>query len=182
MVLWQRLQRERTDSLFLLISSIRTSEANTRRQVHSSRLHCADFKTFVLDPEVGYRLVDNPEKNASIDVLGGVRYWHLRTDITLNPGLLSAVTASRSRGWVDAVAGLSANTDISKRIFITGKTDLGGGGSHFTYQLFGGVGLHMGIHFSLIGGYRHLSVDYNKDGFLFDTALAGPVFGLAIRF
>jgi hypothetical protein len=142
----------------------------------------ADFKTFVLDPEVGYRLVDNPEKNASIDVLGGVRYWHLRTDITLNPGLLSAVTASRSRGWVDAIAGLRANTDITKRIFLTGKTDLGGGGSKFTYQLFGGVGLHMGKHFSLIGGYRHLSVDYNKDGFLFDTALAGPVFGLAIRF
>jgi hypothetical protein len=142
----------------------------------------ADFKTFVLDPEVGYRLVDNPEKNASIDVLGGIRYWHLKTDITLNPGLLSAVTASRSRSWVDAVAGLRANTDITKRIFLTGKTDLGGGGSHFTYQLFGGVGLHMGRHFSLIGGYRHLSVNYNKDGFLFDTALAGPVFGLAIRF
>jgi hypothetical protein len=142
----------------------------------------ADFKTFVLDPEVGYRLVDNPEKNASIDVLGGIRYWHLKTDITLNTGLLSAVTASRSRSWVDAVAGLRANTDITKRIFLTGKTDLGGGGSHFTYQLFGGVGLHMGRHFSLIGGYRHLSVNYNKDGFLFDTALAGPVFGLAIRF
>jgi len=142
----------------------------------------ADFKTFVLDPEVGYRLVDNPEKNASIDVLGGIRYWHLRTDLTFNQGLLSAVTLSRSRSWVDAVAGLKASTNISKRIFLTGKADLGGGGSKFTYQLFGGVGLLMGKHFSLIGGYRHLSVDYNKDGFLFDTALAGPVFGLAIRF
>ena len=169
---------------FIILTDLQYSNLGTDRVTPGPLFSSAraDFKTFVLDPEVGYRLVDNPEKNASIDVLGGIRYWHLKTDLTLNPGLLSAVTASRSRAWVDAVAGLRANTDITKRIFLTGKTDLGGGGSHFTYQLFGAVGLHMGKHFSLIGGYRHLSVNYNRDGFLFDTVLAGPVFGLAIRF
>ena len=43
----------------------------------------AEFKTFVLDPEVGYRIVDNPEKGAFVDVLGGIRYWHLKSETYL---------------------------------------------------------------------------------------------------
>jgi len=58
----------------------------------------------------------------------------------------------------------------------------GGGGSQFTYQLFGGIGFQLTRHFSLTGGYRHLKVDYDKDGFLFDVALHGPVFGMGIKF
>jgi hypothetical protein len=67
-------------------------------------------------------------------------------------------------------------------LFVIGKADLGGGGSKFTYQLFGGVGLLMGKRFALIGGYRDLSVNYNKDNFLFDVDLHGPIAGLSIRF
>ena len=142
----------------------------------------ADFKTFVLDPEVGYRIVDNPEKGAFVDVLGGIRYWHLKTDLTFNSGLLTTITASRSRDWVDGVVGIRGKTHVSKRVFVTGKFDLGGGGSNFTYQLFGGVGILVGKRYALIAGYRDLDVNYNKDGFLFDNALHGPIFGLGIKF
>jgi hypothetical protein len=142
----------------------------------------ADFRTFILDTEAGYRILDNPEKGAFVDVLGGIRYWHLRTDLTFNAGLLPGVTATRSRGWVDGVAGLRGRAHLSPRWFVTGKGDLGGGGSNFTYQLFGGVGVLVGKRYALIGGYRYLDVDYNKDNFLFDMALHGPVFGFGIKF
>ncbi len=142
----------------------------------------ADFKTFVLDPEVGYRIVDNREKGAFVDVLGGFRYWRLKTDLTLNPGLLSGVSATRSRGWVDAVAGIRGRAHITPRIFLTGKADLGGGGSNFSYQLFGGAGVLVGKRYALIAGYRDLAVNYDKDGFLFDTALHGPILGFGIKF
>ena len=142
----------------------------------------ADFKTFILDPEVGYRIAENTDKGTSVDVVGGFRYWHLKSDLTFTAGLLPAVTASRSRGWVDAVGGIRGRARLSKRLFVIGKADLGGGGSKFTYQLFGGMGLLMGKRFALIGGYRDLSVNYNKDNFLFDVALHGPIIGLSIRF
>ncbi len=142
----------------------------------------ADFKTFILDPEVGYRIAENTDKGTSVDVVGGFRYWHLKSDLAFTAGALPAISASRSRDWVDAVGGIRGRARISKRLFVIGKADLGGGGSKFTYQLFGGVGLLMGKRFALIGGYRDLSVNYNKDNFLFDVRLHGPILGLSIRF
>jgi hypothetical protein len=75
-----------------------------------------------------------------------------------------------------------AKIHLSPRWFVSGKADLGGGGSKFTYQLFGGGGFEISKHFALVGGYRALSVDYDKDNFLFDMVLAGPVVGVGIRF
>jgi hypothetical protein len=42
----------------------------------------------------------------------------------------------------------------------------------------------MDIHkrYALVLGYRYLNVDYDKDHFLFDTALKGPVFGFTFKF
>jgi hypothetical protein len=141
----------------------------------------ADFKTFVLDPEVGYRIRANPEKGRFIDVLGGVRYWHLRADLNFDAGLLSAKSASGSKDWTDGVIGFRGRAALSKRVFVLGKADIGGGGSKFTYQLFGGVGIGVGKRTSLIGGYRDLHVNYDKDNFLFDMSLAGPILGVSFR-
>lgn len=84
----------------------------------------ADFKTFVLDPEAGYRILDNPEKGAFLDVLGGVRYWHLKSDLTFNRGLLPSVFLTRSRDWVDGVAGLRGRIHVTPKLFLTGRVIL----------------------------------------------------------
>jgi hypothetical protein len=142
----------------------------------------ADFKTFILDPEVGYRILDNPKKGAFVDVLGGIRYWHLRSDLTFHRLILPDITRTRSRQWVDGIAGLRGRLHVTPRVFLTGKADLGGGGSDFTYQLFGGGGVTFGTRFALIGGYRYLHVNYDKDDFLFDMGLSGPIVGIGIKF
>jgi hypothetical protein len=141
----------------------------------------SSFKTFVLDPEVGFRILDN-EKGAFVDVVGGIRYWHLDATLAFREGILPATEVSRSRGWVDGVFGLRGKAMLSPRWFVAGKADLGGGGSNFTYQLVGSVGVNVGKRYALVGGYRDLSVNYNKDGFLFDMSLHGPVFGFGIKF
>ncbi len=141
----------------------------------------ADFKTFVLDPEVGYRVASNSE-GSFFDVMGGIRYWHLRTDLEFTPGILAGRSLTRSRSWVDAVGGARGRAMITPKVFVMGKFDLGGGGSKFTYQLFGGGGIQLTPKIALVGGYRHLSVNYDKDGFLFDAYLAGPVIGASFRF
>lgn len=169
---------------FVILTDLQYSNLGTDRATPGPLFSGADadFKTFVLDPEVGYRVLQNPEKGRFLDVLGGIRYWHLRTDLTFNAGILPAVSVTRSKDWVDAVGGLRGNMYVTPKVFLTGKADIGGGGSNFSYQLFGGVGINVHPKVALIAGYRHLDVNYNQDGFLFDTALAGPILGVGFRF
>jgi len=140
----------------------------------------AAFKTFILDPEVGYRVAENTEKGRSVDLLGGIRYWHLRTDLDFAAGALPAESRTASRGWVDGVAGVRGQMHLTPKLFMVGKGDIGGGGSHFTYQLLGGFGYQIAQKFALVGGYRALHVDYDKDNLLFDTTLHGPIVGVRI--
>ena len=83
---------------------------------------------------------------------------------------------------MDGIVGLRGKTALSKKVFITGKFDLGGGGSKFTWQLFGGGGYNIKSNIALIFGYRVLDVDYNKNGFVYDMKQRGPIVGLGFKF
>jgi hypothetical protein len=164
---------------WLVLTDIQYSNLGTERPnpgiLFSSA--SADFKTFILDPEVGYRITENPDRKQSLDIVGGVRYWHLETNLNFGAGILPAASATRSKGWVDAVGGVRARAFLTKKFFLAGKVDAGGGGAKFTYQLFGVGGYQITDRIALIAGWRHLKVNYDKDNFLFDMALDGPVFG-----
>jgi hypothetical protein len=142
----------------------------------------AKIKTFIFDPEVGYRVFHDPDKGSFVDILGGIRVWHVSTDITFSPGILPGIEVQGSRNWVDAVGGVRASAHLSEKLFITGKFDLGGGGSKFTYQLFGGGGYNLNKSIALLFGYRALDVNYNKDNFVYDTNQRGPIVGIGFRF
>ena len=142
----------------------------------------AGFKIFIFDEEVGYRLLENPEKGASLDVLGGARVWRVKTDFEFGAGILPATRIEGSRSWVDAVGGLRGKMALSEKLFLTGKFDLGGGGSKFTYQIFGGAGYNVTPKIALIGGYRVLDVNYGKNNFVYDMNQRGPIFGLGFKF
>jgi len=169
---------------WLMLTDLQYSNLGTERPTPRGLFSdaTAEFKTFILDPEVGYRVASNAEKGRSLDVLGGIRIWHLRANLELDPGRLSARSGSRSKNWVDAVGGVRGRYAVTKRIVLIGKADLGGGGSQFTYQLFGGAGFNVSRTVSLIAAYRLLHVDYDKDNFLFDMGLSGPVLGASFRF
>jgi opacity protein-like surface antigen len=142
----------------------------------------ASFKTFIFEPDVGYRLFENVDKGQSIDVLGGIRVWHVSTELDFGPGILPAVNIEGSRNWVDAVVGMRAKMALSPKLFATGKFDLGGGGSKFTWQIFAGGGYNITPKIALIGGYRVLDVDYDKNNFLYDMNQRGPIMGLGFKF
>lgn len=141
----------------------------------------AGFKTFIFDQEVGYRVYENGN-GASIDVLGGARVWRVKSDFEFGAGILPAVRIEGSRSWVDAVGGLRGKAPLSKKVFLTGKFDLGGGGSQFTWQAFGGAGYSIKDNIALIFGYRALDVDYNKNNFVYDMNQRGPIFGMGFKF
>ena len=142
----------------------------------------AGFKTFIFDQEFGYRLLENSEKGASLDVLGGARVWRVKTDFEFGAGILPATRVEASRSWVDAVGGLRGKMDLSEKLFLTGKFDLGGGGSEFTWQVFAGGGYNINPKIALIFGYRVLDVDYDKNNFIYDMNQRGPIFGVGFRF
>lgn len=142
----------------------------------------ANFKTFIFDTEVGYRVFDDPDNGASVDVLGGVRVWHVSTDLAFGAGILPAIEIQGSRNWADGVAGLRGKAAVSKKMFVTGKFDLGGGGSNFTYQIFGGAGYNVTPKVALIFGYRVLDVNYDKNNFVYDMNQRGPIVGLGFKF
>jgi hypothetical protein len=142
----------------------------------------AGFKTFIFDQEVGYRLLENAEKGASLNVLGGVRVWRVKTDLEFGAGFLPATRVEDSRSWVDAVGGLDGRMALSRKLFLTGKFDLGGGGSQFTWKVFAGAGYNLNPKITLVLGYRVLDVDYDKNNFVFDMNERGPIMGLLFRF
>ncbi len=142
----------------------------------------ASFKTFILDPEVGYRVAGSIERGKYVEVLGGFRYIHLKTDLTFEPGVLPGRSASRSSNWADGVGGVLARTRLSRRWFVTGKGDLGGGGSKFTYQLVGAVGFFVSKNVAIVGGYRYLHIDRENNRLLFDVAISGAILGIGFKF
>ena len=142
----------------------------------------AEFKVFIFDPEVGYRVFSNPDKGQSVDVLGGIRVWRVSTQLNFGAGILPAQQLQGSRTWVDGVAGIRGKAALSEKVFVTGKFDLGGGGSNFTWQLFAGGGYNVKPNIALIFGYRVLDVNYNKDNFIYDMNQRGPILGMGFKF
>ena len=78
----------------------------------------------------------------------------MKTDLQFVAGILPAARIEASRSWVDAVGGLRGKMALSEKLFLTGKFDLGGGGSKFTWQVFGGGGYNINPKFALTFGYE----------------------------
>jgi hypothetical protein len=137
-------------------------------------------KLLIFTPEAGYRLLDT--EGASIDALGGIRLWHLKSELEFRAGLLPSVDMEASRNWVDVIVGLRARVGLPRGTWVSGYGDVGAGGSDLTYQLVGTVGTDIGAHYGVVFAYRHLNVDYDKDRVLIDNAMQGPLFGFIFRF
>lgn len=129
-----------------------------------------------------YRVIEG--KALSVDALGGGRIWYVDADLDLDAGLLPATDAQDEKSWVDPVVGLRANIDLGRGFFLTLLGDAGGFGvsSDSTWQALASIGYEVNSWFSLRAGYRHLEVDYDDDGFVYDVAISGPIFGLGFRF
>ncbi|MER9477154.1 hypothetical protein [Mesorhizobium sp. M0520] len=55
-------------------------------------------------------------------------------------------------------------------------------GADFTWQVLGTVNYLLTDQFSVSAGYKHLPIDYDDEGYVFDATLSGPVLGITYRF
>jgi hypothetical protein len=142
----------------------------------------ANAKTFFVDPEAYYRLLDT--ERGSVDVVAGARIWRLNNSLDLLQGSASSFSVGQTQSWVDPVLGARFRLNLMKGLFADLKGDAGGFGvgSQVTWQIYTGLGKEFKQKYSLLLGYRYLDVDYKNGGFLYDTHMNGLLTGFAIRF
>ena len=140
----------------------------------------ANETVFMLSPVAGYRLAE--KDGASLYAIAGIRFWHTSTRLEASPNQLAGRVAESSKNWADVIGGLRGQIHVSRIFSLIGRGDLGGGGSDFSYHLFGGAGIDVARSASLFVGYRYLHIKYTRDDTLFDAALKGVVLGAAFRF
>jgi hypothetical protein len=140
-----------------------------------------DSIQFYAAGQVGYRVVDTPQ--FSLDALAGGRFWYISNDLTV-----SYAGYSLSRGedfsWFDPLVGARAFYNITDKLSVMGQADIGGFGvgSELTWSVLGTFNYVFSDNWSASVGYKHMSVDYDDDGYVFDVDMSGPVIGVTYRF
>lgn len=86
--------------------------------------------------------------------------------------------------WVDPFIGLRAQWNITQRLYIAARGDIGGFGvsSDLVWQACGTLGYNFNDHLFIEAGYRYLQTDYSDGGFTFDIAQSGAFVGFGLRF
>jgi len=104
------------------------------------------------------------------------------------PSGTETISGNKTATWYDPVIITRLATDINNKWLFQFRGDVGGFGigSDITWQLGGYVGYRFTKVFQLTGGYRILSMDYNKDvkntQFVFNVDEFGPVVRLGFNF
>jgi hypothetical protein len=133
-----------------------------------------------------FRLAER--QNQFLDVIAGVRYWSVDSELTLKGPqfpFLSPRSISNKEDWFDPLIGLKGLSVLgNSKFFISGGLGIGGfgAGSDFFWDASINLGYQWTRGFSTTVGYRYLDVDYEKDDFLYDVAQDGPMLGLSWRF
>lgn len=133
-----------------------------------------------------WRIVDG--SNVTLDLLGGVRYWNVDTDLTFklaaNGTEVKSLSGSDGAEWIDPMIGAKLLIETGTPFYVTGWGMAGGFGvgSDFGWDVMGGLGYEWTEHFSTVLGYRAVGVDYGQDGFVYDVIQSGAVLGAAINF
>ena len=119
-----------------------------------------------------------------VDAMAGARLWYTNTELDLSAGLLPTRGNEEDEFWADPVIGMRAHVDLGRGFFLAPFADIGGFGvgSDSTWQIGSTVGYQIKDWMWVRAGYRHLHVDYEDDGFVFDVDMSGPILGIGFRF
>lgn len=141
-----------------------------------------DSVEFNATAQMGYRVIDTSQ--FTFDALAGGRVWYISNDVTIRTDLLGSISREEDFSWIDPVVGARAFYNVTDRLSLMAMGDIGGfgAGSDVTWSILGTVNYTINDNWSVSAGYKHLSVDYDNDGYVFDVDLSGPVLGATYRF
>ncbi|MGC1422433.1 MAG: OmpA family protein [Terracidiphilus sp.] len=138
-----------------------------------------DLTQSILTPKVGFRLLDSD--HLKFDALGGIRYWYLSLNNTLEP---SGLGTSRSTQWVDGLGGGRFILPFGEKASVTLAGDAGAGGANLDYQMLALMNVNFTPKFGLAFGWRYLDVNYQPTTkqFVYDTITNGAIAGFGYNF
>ena len=115
-----------------------------------------------------------------LEVLAGARFTRQDLDIDLDPG---PVILSTDESWVDGFAGVRFYTYLNEKWTLSGRCDIGAGGSDFVWNIAAMVDYRFRDWGSAFFGYRWLDYDYESgsqaDFYSYNALQQGPLAGLA---
>jgi opacity protein-like surface antigen len=132
-----------------------------------------------------YRVV---EGSTSLDLVAGARYNKLDLNTNINASSFGPLNITRNpsgeRDWWDPVIGVRVAHALNEQWGVVGSADVGGFGvgSELTWQALAGVSYAFTKSVTGKLGYRHMSIDYDKDSFRYDMDQRGFYVGVGIRF
>jgi hypothetical protein len=88
------------------------------------------------------------------------------------------------RTWVDPIIGVRSAVALADRWAIRTEGDIGGfdASSTLTWQALAALGYDVSESTRVLVGYRGLGYDHNRDGFIYNTVMHGPIVGIGIGF
>ena len=141
-----------------------------------------DLEGWIIHLAGGYNLYT--EGRSRIDLIAGVRYLDLSTDIflelqSLGPGQSRSISDSHT-AW-NGILGLKGTAALSERWFLPYYVDVGAGESKFTWQASAGLGFKAGNSWDIALVYRHLEWDLDSTLIVDDINFSGPTLGVVFR-
>jgi opacity protein-like surface antigen len=129
-----------------------------------------------------YRI--HEDANLSVDIGAGVRAWSVSSEVLLRGGALPPEDSTTQDDWIDPIVAVRGRIDFDEKWFGTFYFDAGGFGvgSDHSYQAIAGVGYNLNDKWSLLGGWRYLDFEREKDGNQLDFKESGLVLGASYRF
>lgn len=131
-----------------------------------------DVDTKLTNLSAYYRVDNSP--NMDVDLYAGGRWWKVDTNLK--------AFGKDDKNWTDVVVGARLQYQPGQHWFFKGLGDYGGGDSDSTWQLYAAGGYQFSPNWSAELGYRKLSVDYDKSGFLYDVSHDGLLAGINFKF
>jgi hypothetical protein len=134
----------------------------------------AEVTSWIVTPGLAYNLADT--ENFRFDILGGARYFYLKTDL----GLGSRSTDESGSHW-DGILGVKGSLNLGKNFYIPYYGDIGVGESDFTWQAYGGIGLRF-ERVDIELAYRHLEYRLDDKLVVEKVNFSGPLAGIKFKF
>jgi hypothetical protein len=129
-----------------------------------------------------YRAYGQP--NQYLDLGVGARVWGFNTALSLNQGLLPAVSITSGAAWADPMLSVRYHRDLGNGFGATAYGDVGGFGAaaNVDWEVIATVDYSYKSWIDLHGGFRSLNFNYNAPKAGLDMHMYGPFFSATLRF
>lgn len=119
-----------------------------------------------------------------LDAYLGARAWWLENRFDLSPVGGGSSSRTEEANWVSPLIGLAGSRRLSESWTLFSALEVGGFGvgADSEWSVLAGATWQINDRFGLSFGWRHLEVDYDEAGVVFDVAQSGPVFGASFEF